>query len=73
MLVADRKEIGTSGCRLSADLFGRRLNSPVMVGTVFTSSNLSISGREDVEFWVSSDDPDTQISSIQEGIVPWCM
>ena len=48
MLVNDRTEIGTLGCRLSSNLYDCTLNKAKGLSLVCTMLNLFISGREEV-------------------------
>jgi len=73
LLVNDRKEIETLGYHLSSNLFGYRLNSSVMVGTVPVSLNLSISLREEVGLQSSSDALDTHNPNTQGGLKRCCV
>jgi len=72
LLVNDRKEIETLGYHLSSNLFGYRLNSSVMAGTVPVSSNLSISLREEVGLFKCSELGNTHNPNTQGGLKP-CM
>lgn len=48
MVVNDKTEIGTLECHLSSNLYGYGLNRVIGLGSVFITSNLLLSGREEV-------------------------
>jgi len=48
MVVNDKTEIGTLECHLSSNRYGYGLNRAIGLGSVFITSNLLLSGREEV-------------------------
>ncbi len=70
LLVNDRKEIRNESVSHQHFPLRMQIKSSVMVGAVFVSLNLSISGRGDVEFQRNSDALDTHNSNTQGGLKP---